>query len=102
LCQSPGHENIVSVLRHGYLQNESYFFFDMELCQLNLDTYIKRDWTPTILQKMQYLTISMPPRTRIRHVMLIMTQIVNGVSYIHAHKEIHRDLKPSNSTSYPK
>lgn len=99
LCRPPTHENIVSVLQHGYLQNESYVFFDMELCQSTLETYIRRDWNTTIYEKMQHLTIRGPPKSRMRDVMHIMMQIAEGTSYIHRHKEIHRDLKPSNSIS---
>src|SRR5437667_8853311 len=65
LCKPLGHANIISVLRHGYLQNKTYFFFDMELCQLNLDSYIKCKWTRDILEHAQHLTITDPFATRI-------------------------------------
>ena len=45
LCE-PGTINIVSVLRHGKLPSSPYYFIDMELCDLNLATYIYRKWVP--------------------------------------------------------
>jgi serine/threonine protein kinase len=67
----------------------------MELCQLNLQTYIKKEWTASILEEMQHLTVA-HPKTRLRNSMFIMLQVANGVSHIHRMKEVHRDLKPSN------
>jgi serine/threonine protein kinase len=70
----------------------------MELCQLNLGTYISGKWTPTLLEKVPHLTVEMPPKTKIRNAMFIMMQIAIGVSHIHRQGEVHRDLKPSNGT----
>jgi serine/threonine protein kinase len=89
-----GHENILAVLGHGYLNNSSYYFFDMELCQLNLSHYILSEWNPTLLDK--HLTIT--GDNKIMNAMSIMRQITNGVIYIHSQHEVHRDLKPLNST----
>ena len=39
LCKLGIHENIVSVLQHGKLSNSAFYFFDMKLCDFNLETY---------------------------------------------------------------
>ena len=57
LCKPPTHENILSVLQHGYLQNKSHCFFDMELRQLNLHDYIQSEWNPTLTEQLKDLTI---------------------------------------------
>lgn len=88
--------NIVAVIRIGSMQHGSYYYFDMELCQMNLETFIYRDWKPEVSEQLRHLTVPVPQKTRIRNVMQIMMQISSGVAYIHSHKEVHRDLKPSN------
>lgn len=66
----------------------------MELCQLNLDAYIRSERDPSLLQQMQYLTIT--KETKLVKAMSIMMQIADGVAYIHRKQEVHRDLKPPN------
>lgn len=36
-----GHQNIVSIFKHGPLDLLDYYYIDMELCSLNLAEYIK-------------------------------------------------------------
>ena len=52
LCTPGGHKNIIAVLRHGKLPNSHYYFFDMELCEFNLEQYINLLWQPTDLETM--------------------------------------------------
>jgi serine/threonine protein kinase len=68
----------------------------MELCDLNLETYINREWTPVIQERMPFFTFDLPPRMRLSQAWEIMECITSGLSYIHANREIHRDLKPRN------
>jgi serine/threonine protein kinase len=96
LCKPSAHENIVSVLRHGYLQDNGYFFCDMELCHMNLNTYISRTWKNPVPKELEPLTGPLTPREKIKMAMYIMVDIAEGVSYIHSHGEVHRDLKPEN------
>ena len=39
-----GVKNIVSVMKFGDLPDSVYYFIDMELCDLDLDSYIVRKW----------------------------------------------------------
>lgn len=96
LCESLTHENIVTVFRHGYLQDNGYFFYDMELCNMNLKTYIWRMWKEPVPQEIQHLTRPLGPREKVKTALYIMLDITEGVSFIHSHGEIHRDLKPEN------
>ena len=100
LCKPPAHENVVAVLRHGYLQDQLHCFFDMELCRIDLGTYIQRKWTPTMQRSLRHLTSPLAPKNRVRNAMYVMMDISNGVSYIHSKGEVHRDLKPSNGSSH--
>jgi serine/threonine protein kinase len=85
LCD--GSHNIIKVLRCGEYQDLSYAYIDMELCSLNLDEYIKSKWAV-------YPVEGVPDEVSLWN---IMTQIANGVAFVHSEQEIHRDLKPSNS-----
>src|SRR5271170_5930502 len=93
LCKVGAHSNIVPVLRLGRFP-PSYYFLDMELCDLNLETHIKREWTARVQTKMPFFTADMSPRTRMSQVWEIMECITSGVAFIHANEEVHRDLKP--------
>ena len=50
LCNPGANSNIVSVLKWGRLRASPYFFFDMELCDFNLETYISRLWVLALTQ----------------------------------------------------
>lgn len=100
LCLNPKNKNIVRVLNHGSLTKDQYFF-DMELCDHDLEAYIKELWKPCdgiearLLDEDNHAVID--PLLRLRYVWVIMRQIASGVKYIHEGGEIHRDLKPKNS-----
>ena len=100
LCGAGVHPNIVTVLRLGLLRNSPYYFFDMELCDYNLEMYIQALWKPTNLEMSSLDSSNKPtvdPEPRMRFVWSIMSQIASGVGFIHNNGEIHRDLKPRNS-----
>jgi serine/threonine protein kinase len=100
LCLHNRHINIVFVLRHGWLGDSGNYFFDMELCDYNLETYIKlKLWKPTHFEKRLLDSNGDPPIDvvpRMKYIWIIMKDIASGVHYIHQEKEIHRDLKPKN------
>ena len=95
------HRNIVEVLRHGDLVYMSSYFIDMELCDLNLSTYIYQKWTPEVERQMPYFTFNdLPPKLKVAQLWGIMEDIASGVAFIHQKGEVHRDIKPANGT-YP-
>lgn len=71
----------------------------MEFCDLNLDNWIHRRWTPIVEKKLPYLTANVPSRTRMTQIWDIMEDLTKGVAFVHAMGEVHRDLKPRNSIS---
>ena len=87
LCRPGAHENVVAVFRWGTLQGSPCHFIDMDLCEYNLGTYISKKELAPIEDKSRF---------SMNQAWSIMSQIANGVSYIHSQGEIHRDLKPSN------
>lgn len=99
LCKSSTHPNIVPVLKHGHM-HPHYYFMDMELCDLNLESYMHQKWTAALEEKTPYFTNDLPLWMKTRQVWGIMEDIIRGVAFIHLNKEVHRDLKPQNS-SFP-
>ena len=100
LCVGEVHKNVVTVFQHGNLPKSHYYFFDMELCNFNLENYLQRLWEPTNDETMSVKSQSRAIirwSTRMNSVLNIMSQIACGLEYIHGHNEIHRDLKPRNS-----
>lgn len=94
-----GHPNIVSVLRHGWIDT-SWYFIDMELCDMNLSTFIYEnlDWDPYLcFDHPEFLHIEEPPVWwRTAPIFRILYQIANGLAFIHQQQQVHRDLKPQN------
>jgi serine/threonine protein kinase len=71
----------------------------MELCDINLETWIERKWTEETKTKLPYLTADIPTRMRIDIIWHVMEDVTKGVGFIHSKKEVHRDLKPRNSNN---
>lgn len=90
-----GHNNIISVLSHGELDRHHYFF-DMELCIMNLDHFLCGD-IQSILGWDRFLD---SPLANCDLASLtfwgITKQIASGLAFLHSHGELHRDLKPKN------
>jgi serine/threonine protein kinase len=94
LCTA-GHENMIQIFEHGVLrQNLPYYFIDMELCDINLDEYIKGritgihgllDWKDAIRDQQAHFLI-----------FGITQQILLGLIFMHSKDEVHRDLTPQN------
>lgn len=98
LCKPGTHKNIVAVVRYGRFP-PSYYFIDMELCDINLECWIERRWSTVHEKTLPYMTADFPPRMRMSQIWDIMEDVLNGVAFIHSRQEIHRDLKPRNSKS---
>lgn len=97
------HHNVVSVLRHNWLDSTCYFI-DMELCDMNLDNFIYQDldWNGhNCSLHPEYLFDQHPPIWwRTTECIDVMFQLANGLEFIHSHGHVHRDLKPHNSKTF--
>jgi serine/threonine protein kinase len=83
LCEPSRNQNIVTVLRHGEVRDAAFYYIDMELCDENLEEYMRRH------------TSSGAAMTKLQ-ICVIMRQIANGVAFIHENRLVHRDIKPRN------
>ena len=52
LCGTSAHENVIVMLQNEMLINSLYYYFDIELCDHNLENYIKFLWKSMSLEKM--------------------------------------------------
>jgi serine/threonine protein kinase len=97
------HENIVTVLRHGMLDPTYFYFIDMELCAMNLEDYIRDvDKRRSILpptKSIVFVQKTSSKQSQWQNTWTIMSQIAQGVEFIHRKKHVHRDLKPLNGKS---
>ena len=98
LSANGGHDNIVTVLNHGWL-NDNRYFFDMELCIFNLEDYILSCPKEILGSPIYFDPSSMDDDLGCLSLWGIIKQISSGINYIHSHHEIHRDLKPRNSNT---
>jgi serine/threonine protein kinase len=97
LTRAGPHRNIVEILRHGDLEyGRSTYYIDMELCDINLRTFIDVNWTLEHQDKMPYFAIDLPPRLKIAQLWSIMEDIASGLAFLHQLGEVHRDIKPEN------
>lgn len=88
LCDGTN-KHIIKVLAHGEFTSMSYVFIDMELCDFDLEEYIKSIW---IVSRADHYS----KETGIWNV---MRQIASGLQFVHGNREVHRDLKPRNGIS---
>jgi serine/threonine protein kinase len=72
----------------------SFSFFDMELCDVTLEDWIKGDWPKDLEEDSRYFSVNDGRLTQVLH---LAEEIINGIAFIHSQQEIHRDLKPRNS-----
>lgn len=72
------HENIVSIIDYGHLDNE--YFIAME--------YIEGQSLKEMMTRMKRLPLEIA--------LLICCEVAKGLRYAHSHGLIHRDIKPAN------
>jgi len=86
------HPNIAEVFDKGAFKSSSHLFIDMELCDIDLETFIGEDLEipethPSVMRELE--------------IWYIVKQIAAGLEFIHklGPGHGHRDLKPLNGTS---
>jgi len=97
ICTSPENKNIVSVFTHGRLPSSCYFF-DMQLCDFNLQQWLYSPGaaTRTALSRHLEMYLCSSSQRQMAEILHVMTDTSSGLDYIHSLNEIHRDLKPQN------
>lgn len=100
LCKRDGHPNIIIILHYGWLVDDHLYFIDMELCDLTLHHYI---YAPRIVPEnweapgdLSFIVTEGSGLQKFANVWAILSQISEGLAYIHTHDLVHRDMKPRN------
>jgi serine/threonine protein kinase len=94
LCRGK-HENLIEIYDHGVLQPPHQFYFiDMELCDTNLEEYIKGE-KRDICGLLEWSTAIEKGHAPFL-ICAIMQQLLSGLKFIHDHNQVHRDLNPKN------
>jgi serine/threonine protein kinase len=93
-----GHQNIVAVLKHGWLEENRTYYIDMERCPLTLEGFIRYNFRDALGLRRFF---SIDWKVALKNLGSLsfwstMENIINGLGYIHRMGEIHRDLKPGN------
>jgi len=103
LMSNGHHDNIVDVLKHGWLETAGQVYFvDMELADLSLADYIKYAFhSGPLPEYCREFGPACPSRdcdkvTRLHATFVVGCQIARGLEYMHNLCQGHRDLKPSN------
>jgi serine/threonine protein kinase len=99
LCRPGGHPHIISILDHGWLSYDSYYFIDMELCDLSLHDYIYVSQAAPVSGNSVFVSKESDLLSTIQNIWIIQAQIADGLGFIHSQNLVHRDIKPRNSAN---
>jgi len=98
LTKTGPHNNIVPILRQGWLEKDSRYFFDMERCPLTLTDFIRNNFKSIPELRDHYFELEgMKLADRgILTMWRILIDVASGLVFVHSLGEVHRDLKPDN------
>ena len=88
------HKNVVIVWRTGKLPDLPFHYIDMELCKFSLDDYIISPETYVLQVSDGFAKKDFQNRC-----LDILTQVTEGLAFLHSQDVTHSDLKPSNGLS---
>ena len=90
------HTNLIHILKHG--QFSEVYYIDMEICEGNLEEFIKGN-NPQMFEAALNPLFSRMDAAKAVTIWNIMEQIASGLCFIHACGEVHRDVKPRNGNT---
>jgi len=81
------HRNVVEVVSicKDVWEKLPAYFIQMELCDGDMDSYIRRRY-------------ALGKSIDLLEVVDVMSQVLEGLVFLHGNNEVHRDLKPKNGT----
>jgi serine/threonine protein kinase len=72
---------LVEVLGYGWLEDLSFYYVDMELCDIDLARFLLGRYEKFAVQ---------------RNIWIIVYHIANGIEFLHQHGWVHGDITPDN------
>src|SRR5271155_1219168 len=77
LGSNGGHRNIIIILQHGWINKDQWYYFDMELCAMNLQDFIYEKYI-TALGNPYFDPISVGDEPKCLRLWNIMLDITRG------------------------
>jgi serine/threonine protein kinase len=96
LSKTEGHRNVVPILRHGWLEPQRSYFFDMERCLLTLGSFMFLEFKGRLGLKRYFGGNNILASLKLLGFWTIVQHITSGLNFIHQLEEVHRDLTPGN------
>ena len=97
------HQNIVDFFDHGHLEGTSYYFIDMELCDLDLSQYLAGE-RPLAASEPHVGAVFVPNdcelQLKLQNTFIILNHITSALEFAHKLGLVHRDLKPANGNLF--
>src|SRR5271169_2890676 len=96
LCAIGKHRNIVDILHHDELGSSDYYFIDMELCDLDLNAYIRGTRSIGVDKSadqpstnLVFVPNDCGLQLKFQNTFTILQHITNGLEFAHVHKLVH-------------
>jgi len=77
---------------------DSYYFIDMELCDINLKDHMT---SKTNIQGLMDWEEALAQGHRVFLIIAILQQLLSGLHFIQSNRVVHGDLNPQNSNTLP-
>jgi serine/threonine protein kinase len=94
LCNK-SHKNIIQYIGDGIIAPTSFYYIDMELCDIDLSKYMNGGNNVIGVHGLPSWNKDDPD---VFMIVAIMQQLLSGLAFMHKENKVHRDLDPTNGS----